>query len=69
MEFDLKANQVGQTVIPASIRKVWGQRYTLLPNREAGAIYPSGTDPRKVKASLEVIIKDLENLINDEVAK
>ncbi len=56
-------------VMPVPIRKVWGDRYKLLPNQEAGAIYPKGTDPKKVKALLEVIIKDLENRINDEVTK
>ena len=68
VEFDLKANQVGQMVMPAFIRKVWGNKYKLLPNQEAGAIYPRDTDPRKVKASLEVIIKDLENRITENEA-
>lgn len=64
MEFDLKANPVtGQMVMPAIIRRAWGTEYKLAPNRQAGAIYPKGADPRAVKASLQVIIQELENLI------
>lgn len=66
MEFELKANPVGQVVMPAALRKTWGGEYKLIPNRKAGAIYPKNSDPREIKASLEVIIHDLENLIKEQ---
>ena len=70
MEFELKANPAsGQMVMPAIIRRAWGCEYKLAPNRRAGAIYPKDADPRAVKASLQVIIQELENLIQMEEVK
>lgn len=61
MRIILRANQVGQMVMPAHVRKVWGNEYELLPNSMGGAIYPKGTNPKDVVASFKVVIQDLQN--------
>jgi len=68
MKIELKTNGVGQVYFPKFLRKAWGEEYDIIPNDKGGCIYPKGTDPKKVKASLEVIIKDLENRITENEA-
>ncbi|MBA7650848.1 hypothetical protein ES703_58661 [subsurface metagenome] len=63
MRHNLKVNQVGQLVMPRHIRQAWGTEYVILPNEEAGAIYPKGADPKKVVKSLRLVIQDIENQI------
>ncbi len=65
MKVELKANHVGQMVMPAHIRKVSRNECELLPNTKAGVIYPIGTDPRQVLRSIEVVVHDLRNQLNE----
>lgn len=62
MKLKLKANPAnGQMVMPAPLRKEWGNYYFIRPNAVAGVIYPEETKPQDVINSLRVIIYDLEN--------
>jgi len=63
MEYTLKANQVGQMVMPAHVRKAWGDTYKMLPNSKGGAIYPIDAEPEEIIDSLKVVIQDLQNQI------
>jgi bifunctional DNA-binding transcriptional regulator/antitoxin component of YhaV-PrlF toxin-antitoxin module len=59
MKFKLKANPRGQFYFPKEIRDEWGQELELIPDVEAGVIYPSGMPAKKVLKSLQVVITDL----------
>lgn len=65
MEFELKTGSQGHIYFPKIIRDAFGEKLKLLPNDCAGAIYPENADPRRVIASLEVIIQDLKLRINN----
>jgi len=46
MIFEMKANPAnGQMVMPAPVRKEWGNNYQMRPNAVAGVIYPEATKP------------------------
>lgn len=60
MEYELKAGTQGHIYLPKKIRKAFGDKFILLPNAEAGAIYPKNANPNRVIQSLEVIIADLK---------
>lgn len=61
MKFKLKANPRGQFYFPKGIRDEWGHELELVPNAEAGAIYPAGMQAKEVLKSLEVVIADLKH--------
>ncbi len=60
MEYELKAGPQGHIYFPKKIREALGNELKLLPNAEAGAIYPKHADLNRVIQSLEVIIADLK---------
>ena len=66
MKYKLKANPVGQVYFKKDIREQWGDKYELQPNLSAGVIYPEGTPPERILASLEVIRLDLEHQVNQQ---
>lgn len=62
MKLKLRANPAnGQMVMPAPLRKEWGNDYEMRPNAVAGVIYPEKTKLQDVIDSVEVIIHDLQN--------
>ena len=61
MKFKLKANPQGQFYFPKTIRDEWGHRLELVPDAEAGAIYPAGKPAKEVLRSLKVVITDLRH--------
>jgi len=69
MEFELKTGPQGHIYFPKSIRKVLGDKMKLLPNSDAAVIFPEGTEPEDVIASLEVIISDLKLRVNKKRRK
>ena len=60
MEFELKTGAQGHVYFPKNIRKMLGNRITILPNSCAAALYPEGSNLQAVISSLELIIQDLE---------
>ena len=60
MEYDLKTGPQGHIYFPKIIRQNLGEELKLLPNAEAGAIYPKDADLNRAIQSLEIIIADLK---------
>jgi len=69
MEFELKTGPQGHVYFPKNIRRVLGDKMTLLPNSDAAVIFPENTEPEVVIASLEVIISDLKLRVNKKRRK
>lgn len=55
----------GVVRIPKEIRDAFGDDIILLPNLRSMAIYPAGEDKEKVIRSLQLIIRDLKQEIED----
>ena len=60
LEFELKIGSQGHVYLPKNIRKLLGDRMTLLPNSHAVIIYPENANPETVIKSLRIIIQDLQ---------
>jgi len=67
MEYDLKTGPQGHVYLPKRIREALGEELKLLPNAEAGAIYPKNADLKRVIKSLEIIIADLKLRANKKL--
>jgi len=60
MEFDLKAGPQGHFYFPKKLRKMLGDKITVLPNETAAAIYSEDADPEAVILSLQLIVEHLK---------
>jgi hypothetical protein len=64
VEFDIKVNPKQRTAyFPRQVVKHLGVNLTLLPNSNAGVIYPKNKNLETVLASLRIIQLDIENQI------
>jgi hypothetical protein len=66
MKYKIKANPNGQFYFPKRVRDEWGHELELIPDAEAGAIYPAGLSAREVLRSLNVVIADLKHRMEME---
>ncbi len=69
MKFRLKANPQGQFYFPKTLRDEWGHELEIIPDTEAGAIYPTGMTAKEVLRSLQVVIEDLKHRAEIEETK
>jgi len=67
MEFELKTGSQGHVYFPKNVRKLLGDRMTLLPNSHAVIIYPENANLETVIKSLRIIIQDLQ--LKTEISK
>jgi len=61
VEFALKVHP-GQRVtwLPKELVEAWGFKLKLLPNQQAGVLYPEGARLEDVLRSLEILIEDIK---------
>ena len=52
--------------IPKEVRDAFGDEIEMLPNLRSMAIYPAGEDKAKVIRSLQIIITDLKQEMEEE---
>lgn len=60
VEFELKVHPKQKvTWLPRQIVKAWGFELKLLPNNNAGILYPTGIEYDAVIKSVEILLQDL----------
>lgn len=57
----------GVVRIPAEVRDAFGDDIEMLPNLMSMVLYPANADKRKVIRSLQVIIRDLRQDVEDAI--
>lgn len=55
----------GVVRIPQEVREAFGDEIEMLPNLKSMVIYPANLEKRKVIRSLQVIIRDLKQDVED----
>lgn len=69
MKITLKANPGGQFYFPKRLRDEWGNKLNLIPDMNAGVIYPAHVSAREALRSLEVVTAELEHRAEIEEKK
>lgn len=55
----------GVVRIPLEVKEAFGDEIEMLPNLKSMVIYPANLEKRKVVRSLQVIIRDLKQEVED----
>ncbi len=63
VELETKITESGVLYVPKEIRQCFGRKMKIIPNATAALFFPADANYEDVKASLEIIMADLEHRI------
>ena len=63
VELETKITESGVLYIPKEIRQCFGRKMKIIPNATAAVFFPADANLEDVKASLQIIMDDIEHRI------
>jgi len=63
VELETKITESGVLYVPKEIRQCFGRKMKIIPNATAAVFFPADASLEDVKASLKIIMADIEHRI------